>query len=141
MLCLKIETNISASKSSDNPNNSRGITISGARYASEDAATLVHYVIAILEYSRLCTPLNLAKEKVETIKQEQLDFERKKLEKENEASLENFLKISFFAYSRLLSFFENSDWILFLLFSFFFVIILKENKAKKTRRKLGKTFL
>ena len=71
----------------DNPNNAKGITISGARYASEDAATLVHYVIAVLEYSRLCTPLNLAKEKVELIKQEQLDFERKKLEKENEASV------------------------------------------------------
>lgn len=77
------ETNIAASKSAD-PYGPKGITISGARYASEDAATLVHYVTAILEYSRSCGPLRVAREKVEMIKQEQADYERKKLEKENE---------------------------------------------------------
>ena len=81
------ETNIAPGKSADNPNNSKGITISGARYASEDAATLVHYVIGILEYSRLCAPLRVAKQKVEAIKQEQIDFEKKKMEKENEVRI------------------------------------------------------
>jgi len=32
----------------------------------------------------LCAPLRVAKQKVEAIKQEQIDFEKKKMEKENE---------------------------------------------------------
>ncbi|CAF0814844.1 unnamed protein product, partial [Brachionus calyciflorus] len=65
--------------------NLKGITISGARYASEDAATLVNYVIALLEYSRLCVPLRAAKERVEIIKHEKAEFERRKMERENES--------------------------------------------------------
>jgi dynein heavy chain, axonemal len=68
----------------DNPNNSKGITIAGARYASEDAATLVHYVIAILEYSKLCGPLKDAKSKVEKLKNEQAEYEKGLQEKEIE---------------------------------------------------------
>lgn len=66
---------------------SKGITISGARYASEDAATLVHYAIAILEYSRLCGPLRTAKEKVESIRREISENERRKQETESEVKL------------------------------------------------------
>lgn len=71
---------------------SKGITISGARYASEDAATLVHYAIAILEYSRLCGPLRAAKEKVESIRREMSENERRKQETESEVMLYIFLK-------------------------------------------------
>lgn len=80
------DVNIAASKSSDSQN-LKGITISGARYASEDAATLVNYVIAILEYTRLCIPLKAAKDKVEAIKHEQSEFERRKMERENEVNI------------------------------------------------------
>lgn len=65
-------------------NESKGITISAARYASEDASTLVHFAIAILEYSKLCIPLKAAKEKVESLRQEQIDYERRKKEQEQE---------------------------------------------------------
>lgn len=71
-------------KTIDSTQTPKGITISGARYASEDAATLVHYAIAILEYSRLCGPLRMAKEKVDAIKKEISENERRKQEIEKE---------------------------------------------------------
>ena len=43
------------------------ITLAAARYASEEAAALVHYAIALIEYTKLCQPLHLAKQKVEKI--------------------------------------------------------------------------
>ena len=80
------DVNIPAVKSIDAP---KGITISAARYASEDASILVHFAIAVLEYSKLCIPLKAAKEKVESIRQEQVDYERKKREHEQEVHLLN----------------------------------------------------
>jgi len=77
------DTNIPAGKLSES-GNSKGITISAARYASEDAATLVHYVIAILEYSKMCGPLRLAKDRVEQLKREQAEYEKRMSEKEAE---------------------------------------------------------
>ena len=44
---------------SPSPMGRGGLTISGAKYASEDCATLVHYTIAIVEYTRLCGPLKV----------------------------------------------------------------------------------
>ena len=79
------EINISASKGAIDQEY-KGITVAAARYASEDAATLVHYVIAVIEYTRQCGPLRGAKEKVEIIKAEITDYERKKQERENEVS-------------------------------------------------------
>ncbi len=83
LLLNSTETNIPASKVSDS---SKGITITAARYASEDAALIVHYIIAILEYSRWCPPLRHAKEKVEHYKREYAEFERQRIEKENEVN-------------------------------------------------------
>ncbi|CAF0936921.1 unnamed protein product [Rotaria sordida] len=60
------------------------ITLAAARYASEEAAALVHYVIALIEYTKLCQPLRLAKQKVEKLKQDLFEAEQKQLEKENE---------------------------------------------------------
>ena len=62
----------------------KGITLAGARYASEDAAVLVHYAICILDYNRLLGPYRASKEKLESIKQEQIKYEREKQEKEAE---------------------------------------------------------
>lgn len=80
------EVNIPAAKNPDINGSQKGITISAARYASEDAATLVHYTIAILEYCKLCAPLKAAKERVEAIKAEMAENERKRLERENEVN-------------------------------------------------------
>lgn len=85
------DVNIPAAKSE-----AKGITISAARYASEDASILVHFAIAILEYSKLCIPLKAAKEKVESIRQEQIDYDRKKREQEQEVNFISLhLSISF----------------------------------------------
>ncbi len=84
----KLETNIPATKVNDS---SKGITITAARYASEDAALIVHYIIAILEYSRWCIPLRAAKEKVEHYKREYAEFERQRIEKENEVNILNLI--------------------------------------------------
>lgn len=80
----RTETNIAPTKYIDSTQVSKGITISGARYASEDAATLVHYCIAILEYSKLCGPLRSAKEQVELIRKEMAENERRKQELDKE---------------------------------------------------------
>lgn len=87
-----LETNIAPAKYIDSTQVSKGITISGARYASEDAATLVHYAIAILEYSRLCGPLRAAKERLDAIRREMAENERRKQEMENEV---NFFLFNF----------------------------------------------
>ena len=62
----------------------KGITISAARYASEEAALLVHYVIAILEYSKNYWPLKAAKEKVELVRQDLENYEKQKAIQEAE---------------------------------------------------------
>ena len=78
------DINIPAAKSDNS--GSKGITISAARYASEDTATLVHYVIAVLEYTKLCVPMKAAKEKMNSIKFEQVEYERQKQETETEVT-------------------------------------------------------
>ncbi len=75
------DVNIPALKSNSD---TKGITISAARFASEDASVLVHFSIAILEYSKLCIPLRAGKERVDALRQEQADYERKKREHEQE---------------------------------------------------------
>lgn len=47
-----------------------GITISAARYSSEDAAVLVEYVISIVEYTKRCGPLKQALDTLDLLKQE-----------------------------------------------------------------------
>ncbi|CAF1032650.1 unnamed protein product [Adineta ricciae] len=60
------------------------ITLGAARYASEEAAILVHYAIALVEYTKICQPLRLTKEKVEQLKQELIEAEQKRIERETE---------------------------------------------------------
>ena len=78
-----------------NSNDNR-ITLSTARYACEEAATLVHYVIALIEYTKLCQPLHLAKQRVARLKSDISEAEQKQLEKETEVftSLERLLIIA-----------------------------------------------
>ena len=52
-----------------------GITISAARYSSEDAAVLVEYVISIVEYTRRCGPLKQALDSLN-----QLEAEKEKIQ-------------------------------------------------------------
>ena len=60
------------------------ITLAAARYASEEAAALVHYAIALIEYTKLCQPLHSAKQKVEKLKHDIIEAEQKQAEKESE---------------------------------------------------------
>ncbi len=53
----------------------------------------MHYVIAVVEYTRQCGPLRLAKERVEFIKAEIADYERKRQERENEVRIVKANKI------------------------------------------------
>ena len=73
--------------------NQKGISITAARYASEDASALVHYSIAIIEYSKLCIPLKSALAKVEMIRQQQAEYEKKRQELDIEVSLSLLLFI------------------------------------------------
>jgi dynein heavy chain len=59
-----------AQRRSPSPDNTRGITIAAAKYASEDAATLVNYTIAIVEYTQLCGPLKAAIERMHELERE-----------------------------------------------------------------------
>lgn len=51
-----------------------GITIATARYSSEDAASLVAFVVAIIEYTRLCAPLKEAQKKLSELEREKEDL-------------------------------------------------------------------
>ena len=62
----------------------QGITLAAAKYSSEDAATLVNYTIAIVEYTQLCGPLKTALEKTQELQREIEENERLQKEKENE---------------------------------------------------------
>ncbi len=84
-LFLSTEVNVAPTKMSDTEK-SKGITLAAARYASEDAAVLVHFVIAVVEFTRMCGPLRLAKERVEHFKKDIADYELKKQERDNEVS-------------------------------------------------------
>ena len=65
------------------PDNSRGITIAAAKFSSEDAAVLVQYTIAIIEFTRLCGPLKSALEKQHKLEREIEENERIAREKAN----------------------------------------------------------
>ena len=89
MIVIKVwycvsEINIHAKKRTPSPDNSKGITIAAARYSSEDAATLVNYTIAIVEYTRRCGPLKAALEKMHELEREIEENDRLQKEKEKE---------------------------------------------------------
>ncbi|XP_070190368.1 uncharacterized protein [Littorina saxatilis] len=60
-----------------------GITVSAAKYSSEDCATLVQYTIAIVEYTRRCGPLKAAMERMHELEREIEENER--MQKQAEA--------------------------------------------------------
>lgn len=70
---------------SPSPENTRGITIAAAKFSSEDAATLVQYVIAIVEYTQVAGPLVTASNKQLDLEAEIAESERRNLEKLKEA--------------------------------------------------------
>lgn len=51
-----------------------GITIAAARYSSEDAASLVAFIVAIVEYTRLCVPLKQCQKKLSDLEREKEDL-------------------------------------------------------------------
>ena len=53
-----------------------GISVSAAKYSSEDCATLVQYTIAIVEYTRRCGPLKAAMERMHELEREIEENER-----------------------------------------------------------------
>nr|CAB3238692.1 dynein heavy chain 8, axonemal-like [Phallusia mammillata] len=59
-----------------------GITISAARYSSEDAAVLVEYVISIVEYTRLCGPLKHAIEHLQQLETEKDKIQQAEIEEQ-----------------------------------------------------------
>lgn len=61
-----------------------GITISAAKYSSEDCATLVQYTIAIVEYTRRCLPLKTATERMNELEREIEENERQQKQAEQE---------------------------------------------------------
>ncbi|XP_025098007.1 LOW QUALITY PROTEIN: dynein gamma chain, flagellar outer arm-like [Pomacea canaliculata] len=69
-----------------------GITISAAKYSSEDCATLVQYTIAIVEYTRRCLPLKTATERMNELEREIEENERQQKQAEQEALLREKLK-------------------------------------------------
>ncbi|KAK6187606.1 hypothetical protein SNE40_005595 [Patella caerulea] len=76
---------LAVSKRSPSPDGRQaGITISAAKYSSEDCATLVKYTIAIVEYCRLCGPLKAAKERQQELTREIEENERKQRQQEEE---------------------------------------------------------
>ncbi|XP_077973667.1 uncharacterized protein LOC120348568 isoform X2 [Styela clava] len=60
--------------------NMTGITISSARYSSEDAAVLVEFVISIVEYTILCGPLKSATDKVNGLEAELEQLKRSEID-------------------------------------------------------------
>lgn len=71
---------------SPSPDNTRGITVTAAKFSSEDAATLVQYVIAIVEYTQVAGPLVTASNKQLDLEAEIAESERRHLAKLKEAS-------------------------------------------------------
>ena len=72
---------------SPSPGGRAGLTIAGAKYASEASATLVHYTIAIVEYTRLCGPLKAALERLHELEREIEENERLQKQQEEEVSI------------------------------------------------------
>ena len=71
---------------SPSPENTKGITIAAAKYSSEDAATLLNYTIAIVEYTRLCGPLRAAMDRMTELQREIDENQRIQREKEQAVS-------------------------------------------------------
>ncbi|XP_029452717.1 dynein gamma chain, flagellar outer arm-like [Rhinatrema bivittatum] len=65
--------------------NKGGITIAAARYSSEDAATLVAFVVATVEYTRLCEPLKRCLIRVADLEKEKEDRNMNEQATPNEA--------------------------------------------------------
>lgn len=80
---LTSDTKFQAMRRTPSPDNTRGITISAAKFSSEDAATLVQYTIAIIEFTRLCTPLRSALDRQHQLEREIEENERIAREKAN----------------------------------------------------------
>nr|XP_014351636.1 PREDICTED: dynein heavy chain 8, axonemal-like [Latimeria chalumnae] len=57
------------------------ITIASARYSSEDAATLVAFVVALVEYTRLCAPLKFCHKRLQELERKKEDYDLKEQEK------------------------------------------------------------
>ena len=73
-----------AKKRSQSPDNAKGISIANAKYSSEDAAVLVQYTIAIVEYTRHCGPLKASLERMHELQREIEENERIQKEKEEQ---------------------------------------------------------
>ena len=54
-----------------------GITVSAAKFSSDDAATLVQYAIALVDYCRVLTPLRAAAGKQRELEAELRDISRR----------------------------------------------------------------
>ena len=54
----------------------QGITIAAAKYSSEDAAVLVEYTVAIVEYTRLYKPYRKASDYLQDLLREQEEDEK-----------------------------------------------------------------
>ncbi|KAM9316607.1 uncharacterized protein PAF06_007656 [Gastrophryne carolinensis] len=61
-----------SNKSKDNKKG--GITIAAARYSSEDAASLVAFIVAVVEYTRLCVPLKECQKRLADLEREREDL-------------------------------------------------------------------
>ena len=83
LVCWSTEKEFVAKKRSMSPGR-EGITISAAKYSSEDCAVLVQYAIAIVEYTRLCGPLKASLEKQHELKREIEENERMTQNKEQQ---------------------------------------------------------
>ena len=81
---LDKEKGFVAQKGSQSPDTNTGITIKNAKYSSEDAATLVQYTIAIVEFTHLCGPLKAAQERVQELLREIEENDRLQREKEQQ---------------------------------------------------------
>ena len=79
----------SASKKADKKTASSsggGITIKAASFASDEAGVLVQYVIAIVEYSKKCAPLQEAADKLKEIDKEVADIKKLMEQRKQEVS-------------------------------------------------------
>lgn len=76
-----------ARRRAPSPDNSRGITIERAQRSSRDVATLLQYVIAIVEYTRVSVPLGVVLKKKQELETEIADAESRQLEQLREVCL------------------------------------------------------
>ncbi|XP_053567991.1 uncharacterized protein LOC128657631 [Bombina bombina] len=73
-----------------------GITIATARYSSEDAASLVAFVVAIVEYTQLCVPLKECLQRMTDLEKEKEELSiREELSKMVTETFEEDLPVSY----------------------------------------------